>query len=225
MNKLIFILLVFSIAFSNVSFAHRSGCHRWHSCPSDIGSYICGDRGHCNYCPDNQFCQDRKPILKNTPSRNFKNQRVNSNSDLEKEVSEILNPTSQNLKEYAIVDRVVDGDTILVYGEKIRLLNVDTEESVHPDKRKNTVFGKTTSNYVRSVLEKKVVTLECEGKGRFGRKLCNVFLDGELFNARLVEEGWSKYYRKYGDSKNYHELFVRKQKLAKSNKLGVWKTD
>ena len=30
--------------------AHRSGCHRWHSCPSDSGSYTCGDTGHpCSY--------------------------------------------------------------------------------------------------------------------------------------------------------------------------------
>ncbi len=30
--------------------AHRSGCHRWHSCPSDSGSYTCGDAGHpCLY--------------------------------------------------------------------------------------------------------------------------------------------------------------------------------
>ena len=31
-------------------FAHRSGCHRWHSCPSDSGSYSCGDTGYSNYC-------------------------------------------------------------------------------------------------------------------------------------------------------------------------------
>ena len=31
--------------------AHRSGCHRWHSCPSDSGSYVCGDLGYSNYCP------------------------------------------------------------------------------------------------------------------------------------------------------------------------------
>lgn len=30
--------------------AHRSGCHRWHSCPSDTGSYSCGDTGYSNYC-------------------------------------------------------------------------------------------------------------------------------------------------------------------------------
>lgn len=30
--------------------AHRDGCHRWHSCPSDSGSYVCGDAGYeCRY--------------------------------------------------------------------------------------------------------------------------------------------------------------------------------
>jgi hypothetical protein len=30
--------------------AHQSGCHRWHSCPSDSGSYVCGDLGYaCQY--------------------------------------------------------------------------------------------------------------------------------------------------------------------------------
>lgn len=41
--------------------AHRSVCHRWHSCPSDSGSYICGDRGYCSQCPDNQYCQGGNP--------------------------------------------------------------------------------------------------------------------------------------------------------------------
>lgn len=31
--------------------AHRDGCHRWHSCPSDSGSYICGDLGYDSGCP------------------------------------------------------------------------------------------------------------------------------------------------------------------------------
>lgn len=30
--------------------AHRDGCHRWHSCPSDSGSYVCGDLGYTTYC-------------------------------------------------------------------------------------------------------------------------------------------------------------------------------
>jgi hypothetical protein len=41
--------------------AHQSGCHRWHSCPSDTGSYVCGDLGYCSQCPDNQYCQGGQP--------------------------------------------------------------------------------------------------------------------------------------------------------------------
>lgn len=33
-------------------YAHSSGCHRWHSCPSDSGSYVCGDLGYYTYCPN-----------------------------------------------------------------------------------------------------------------------------------------------------------------------------
>ena len=30
--------------------AHQDGCHRWHSCPSDSGSYVCGDTGYASEC-------------------------------------------------------------------------------------------------------------------------------------------------------------------------------
>ncbi len=44
--------------FAMPAYAHRSGCHSWHSCPSDSGSYVCGDTGHCSACSDNQYCQN-----------------------------------------------------------------------------------------------------------------------------------------------------------------------
>lgn len=52
MKKVILALVVLSvfIPISSVS-AHRSGCHRWHSCPSDSGSYVCGDLGYTSGCP------------------------------------------------------------------------------------------------------------------------------------------------------------------------------
>jgi len=51
---LIFSAFVFVVASGGAT-AHRSGCHRWHSCPSDRGTYVCGDLGYSNYCP-------KKPI-------------------------------------------------------------------------------------------------------------------------------------------------------------------
>src|SRR3954462_9498615 len=38
------------VLFAGPAGAHQSGCHRWHSCPSDSGSYVCGDLGYaCQY--------------------------------------------------------------------------------------------------------------------------------------------------------------------------------
>jgi phosphatidylserine/phosphatidylglycerophosphate/cardiolipin synthase-like enzyme len=43
--------------------AHQDPCHRWHACPSDSQTYVCGDKGRCDQCPDNQYCQAGKPRL------------------------------------------------------------------------------------------------------------------------------------------------------------------
>ena len=44
------------------TFAHQDGCHSWHSCPSDSGSYTCGDKGYCSECSDNNYCKAGEPI-------------------------------------------------------------------------------------------------------------------------------------------------------------------
>jgi hypothetical protein len=43
-------ILSFLLFSASGVFAHQDGCHRWHSCPSDTGSYTCGDLGYpCRY--------------------------------------------------------------------------------------------------------------------------------------------------------------------------------
>ena len=63
-------LFLFSGFYVVIAEAHRSGCHRWHSCPSDSGSYICGDTGHCSGCPNNQFCENGKPVVRTSEPNN-----------------------------------------------------------------------------------------------------------------------------------------------------------
>lgn len=52
------------LLFPPASSAHRSGCHRWHRCPSDRETYVCGDLGYCSQCPDNEYCSKGKPRVK-----------------------------------------------------------------------------------------------------------------------------------------------------------------
>lgn len=68
MKHIVIALTILVIAFGMYSItlpdasAHRSGCHRWHSCPSDTGSYTCGDTGYCSECTDNNYCKAGQPI-------------------------------------------------------------------------------------------------------------------------------------------------------------------
>jgi hypothetical protein len=50
MRKLCPLLFLLLLVFVKPTFAHQSGCHRWHSCPSDTGSYTCGDLGYTSGC-------------------------------------------------------------------------------------------------------------------------------------------------------------------------------
>ena len=65
--------------------------------------------------------------------------------------------------QYKVI-RVVDGDTIVVdyqgKHEKVRLLCVNTPESVHPDKKQNIPMGKVASNYAKKKLGGKYVEIE-----------------------------------------------------------------
>jgi micrococcal nuclease len=142
------------------------------------------------------------------------------------------------------VTRVVDGDTIHVdlngEVEKLRLTCIDTEESLasgaSPDKPV-TQAGKLASDFTKAYFATDnglaLVTLEfdtddpvevCLHKHRdnFGRLLCYVHKDGENFNLKLVAEGWSPYFEKYGRSRQYHRELRQAEAQAQAFNQVIW---
>ena len=128
---------------------------------------------------------------------------------------------------YRII-RVVDGDTIVVNykgkNQKVRLLCVNTPESVHPDKKQNIPMGRVASDYTKKRLKGKYVDLEFEGpfRGRYGRLLAYIFVDGINFNLELVRQGLSPYYTKYGLSQGYDQDFREAERHAREHELNIW---
>lgn len=135
--------------------------------------------------------------------------------------------TMGRLKDYRVV-RAVDGDTVLVVHhekeEKVRLLCIDTPESVHPDKKQNIPMGKVASEFTSTRLSGKYVDLEFgpELRDRHGRLLAYVLVDGKNFNLEVVRQGLSPYYTKYGLSQKYDQDFREAEKFARRNKLNIW---
>lgn len=125
------------------------------------------------------------------------------------------------------VIRVVDGDTLEVdfngTKEKVRLIGVDTPESVHPNASKNSEEGKLTSNYTKSKLEGKDVALEFDVQERdmYGRLLAYVWFDGEMYNKHLLNIGYAKV-ATYPPNVRYVDDFTALQKTAREKKAGLW---
>jgi len=94
------------------------------------------------------------------------------------------------------VERVVDGDTIVVDGgERVRLIGVDTPETVKPNTPVQC-FGREASDYTKSLLPKGTrVRLEFDVRrtDRYGRTLAYVYRssDNLFVNADLVRNGYA----------------------------------
>ena len=125
----------------------------------------------------------------------------------------------------------VDGDTIKVdlNGEEktVRLLAIDTPESVHP-KKKVEYYGKEASEYTCNLITKaKKIELEYDNNSdktdKYGRILAWVFVDDKLLEEKLVEYGYAKVAYLYGDYK-YTDVLYEKQEIAQVNNLGIWNT-
>lgn len=151
----------------------------------------------------------------------------NYNIDLSEKMSgEKENAELSNLNEYEVV-RVVDGDTIVVNyngtNEKVRLIGVDTPESVHPNESKNTEEGVITSNYTKERLTGKTVKLEfdVQERDKYGRLLAYVYLDGYMYNKELLEKGYAKV-ATYPPNVKYVEDFTKLQEKAREEKVGLW---
>jgi micrococcal nuclease len=98
------------------------------------------------------------------------------------------------------VVRVVDGDTIVVDGgsgpQIVRLLGIDTPETVHPDKPVQC-YGPEASAYTKHLLTGRTVelTYDRERVDSYGRWLAYVYLPGRprvFVNARIVERGFGR---------------------------------
>ena len=113
---------------------------------------------------------------------------------------------------------IVDGDTITISGNKIRLNGIDTPEQNQTCRRAGITWrcGYEATETLRKWTYTKEVRCVGNTKDRYGRLIANCFVDGYNVNARLVYEGLALAYRKY--SKQY----VPEEDKARAAKRGMW---
>ena len=144
--------------------------------------------------------------------------------------------------------KVVDGDTIKILldnkEESVRFVCLDTEESQHGGSKPVTNAGILASKWAKEYFgvngqgipnDDVRVDLEFDTndpvqvclrkhRGNYGRLIGYVYKVGESENSnlRIVREGWSPYFVKYGRSRLYHRQFMEAEWEAQSQEQGIW---
>ena len=126
----------------------------------------------------------------------------------------------------------IDGDTIRVRinnppkglktVETIRLIGIDTTETVHPKKEVER-FGREASDFTKEQLYGKTVLLafDWDLRDRYGRLLAYVYTqDRRCHNAELIRLGYGHAYTRFPF--HFLEEFRRYEGEARKNKRGLW---
>lgn len=199
------------------SFAHRDGCHRWHTCPSDTGSYVCGDLGHGCGSSEEEDADDQEEDTEPADDDPRRGDEGNDNEDNdskgggkesgslfgsnnndEKFIDNDNNPDNSPVPSSecqgqadcfsGIVTEIVDGDTLDVNNVRIRLTLVNTPE-------RGESGYQEAKEFIESMcpVGSKALVDEDDGQkeGSFDRVIGLVYCGNEklLLNEHLLNEG------------------------------------
>ena len=114
--------------------------------------------------------------------------------------------------------KVVDGDTIHIGLNKIRLHGIDAPETNQTCKKNNTTWpcGKESAKALINFINNQKVICDVKGTDKYKRYISVCFVNNWDINKFMVKNGWAIAYRYY--SKDYTES----EDKAKKNKVGIW---
>ena len=129
------------------------------------------------------------------------------------------------------VERVVDGDTLVAEvegrAERVRLIGVDTPETVSPSKPVQC-YGRQASDHLKALLAPgTAVTLvtDAETHDQYGRLLAYVYrhADGLFVNLELARDGYASLLT-YPPNVAHESQFAQAVDAAHQRRLGLWGT-
>ena len=116
--------------------------------------------------------------------------------------------------------RIIDGDTIHIKSNKIRLHGIDAPETKQTCKIDNEEWycGKQSTKELKKLINKQNVECVVNDVDVYNRYIAICYIDEININQWMVKNGWAIAYRYY--SKDY----INEEVYADNNKLGIWKS-
>jgi endonuclease YncB( thermonuclease family) len=113
---------------------------------------------------------------------------------------------------------VIDGDTIEIHGQRIRLAGIDAPESAQlcEANGRNYRCGQQASFALANFIASHTVACERTGTDRYRRVLARCTTNGTDINRWMVSQGWAIAYRRYSTE------YTDSEEDARRSKLGIW---
>ena len=136
--------------------------------------------------------------------------------DAQKNISEIKSGQSFSGK-----TRVIDGDSIVVANNRVRLLGIDApEHSQNCLNQKNQEYpcGKISGEFLSNLVGDKEVICFYKHKDIYNRFLGNCFIQDLSINEEILKNGMAVIYSFTSSDKKMNDLEL----FAKEHRLGIW---
>lgn len=114
--------------------------------------------------------------------------------------------------------KVIDGDTIQIGKNKIRLHGIDAPEWNQSCTLNNIIWqcGKKSTLALKKLIFNQTVVCKIKSIDRYKRYIAVCFSNEVNLNKKMVQKGWAIAYRYY--SKDY----IGQEDVARKNKVGIW---
>lgn len=124
-------------------------------------------------------------------------------------------------KKFSGKAKVIDGDSLKVGNKEIRLYGIDAPE--YKQKCLNKInqeysCGIDSLNFLAKLVDGKKIICYYANKDKYNRYLSNCYYENIFINEEIIKNGMAVIYNFSENNINIENL----EKLAKSNKIGIW---
>ena len=131
----------------------------------------------------------------------------------------VLNTSVQSQELIKGKAKVIDGDTIHIGNNKIRLHGIDAPEQKQTCSFEGNEWncGQDATFFLSNLINKKSVSCRVNDIDQYKRLVAVCFIDNININQIMIISGWAIAYRYYSKD------FIKEEKIAKKNKMGIWR--